>query len=240
MRKWSLSVLLQALNDDIQRRLDGVRKAIIHSGEKGDASELIWLDLLQTYLPKRYEARRAFVVDSENGFSEQIDVVIHDRQYSPFILTIEEKEFVPAESVYAVFEAKQTLTAAHVEYARGKVGTVRSLHRTSLPIPSAGQLPPKDLHRIIGGILTLDSDWNPPLGAALVGALTKDDSGEQLDIGCAAAHGYFLRGTHGYQFVEHPTPTAAFLLELIAMLQEIGTSPMMDVRAYSKWLPSSQ
>jgi hypothetical protein len=42
---------------------------------------------------------------------------------------------VPAEGVYAAFEAKQTINANLVGYAQSKVASVRRLHRTSLPIP---------------------------------------------------------------------------------------------------------
>ena len=66
--------------------------------------------LLQTYLPQRYQAASAHVVDSEGTFSQQIDVVVFDRQYSPFIFKFQGQTVVPAESVYAVFEAKQAIT----------------------------------------------------------------------------------------------------------------------------------
>src|SRR3546814_8384516 len=79
-----------------------------------------------------YEARKGFVVDSRGVFSQQIDVIIHDRQYSPFVFTFKGTDVVPAESVYAVFEAKQELTAAYIRYAGEKAASVRRLHRTSL------------------------------------------------------------------------------------------------------------
>lgn len=53
------------------------------SKAKGDASESVWRELLQAYLPKRYQAETAHVVDSKGAFSDQIDVVVFDRQYSP-------------------------------------------------------------------------------------------------------------------------------------------------------------
>ena len=53
---WSLPKLLAGLHDDIQRRLATVRDTIDHPGSKGDASEGVWLKLLQTYLPQRYQA----------------------------------------------------------------------------------------------------------------------------------------------------------------------------------------
>jgi hypothetical protein len=48
----------------------------------------------------------AHVVDRLGAFSEQIDVAVFDRQYSPFIFYYQGQTIIPAESVYAVFEAK--------------------------------------------------------------------------------------------------------------------------------------
>jgi hypothetical protein len=172
MSSWSLPQLLSGLHDDIQNRLQIVRKSLAHPGTKGDGSENVWLELLQKYLPQRYQAAKAHVVDSKGVFSEQIDVVVFDRQYSPFIFHYEGQTIIPAESVYAVFEAKQTINASLVAYAREKVASVRRLHRTSLPIPYAkGTYPAKPLIPIYGGLLTFESDWTPAFGDPFSGAL---------------------------------------------------------------------
>ena len=115
----SLPRLLASLHDDIQTRLETVRKSFGHPGTKGDGSEHVWLDLLDTYLPKRYQAAKAHVVDSQGKFSQQIDVVVFDRQYSPFIFYYQGQTIIPAESVYAVFEAKQTVNAEIMWDMRG-------------------------------------------------------------------------------------------------------------------------
>jgi len=238
MSDWSLSQLLSGLHEDIERRLEAVRKTFGHPTAKGDASENVWLELLQKYLPKRYQAERAFVVDSNDVFSQQIDVVIFDRQYSPFIFDFERQKVVPAESVYALFEAKQTITAGEVEYAQGKIASARRLYRTSLPIPHAGgTYPPKALHHILGGLLTFESDWSPPLGKSLTDALERGTGERRLDLGCVAAHGTFgCDATECYTITPQGKPATAFLLELIARLQSSATVPMIDVRAYAKWL----
>ena len=133
--------------------------------QSGHASENVWLEMLQTYLPQRYQASSAHIVDSQGKFSDQIDVVIFDRQYSPFIFKFQGQVIVPAESVYAVFEAKQVINAGQVSYAQDKIQTVRRLTRTSLPIPHAGgTFPPKPLPYILAGLLTFESDWSPALG----------------------------------------------------------------------------
>lgn len=241
MTDWSLSHLLSGLHDDIQQKLATVRRALAHPGTKGDASEAVWLELLQTYLPKRYSAATAHVVDSTGAFSDQIDVVVFDRQYSPFIFQYQGQTIIPAESVYAVFEAKQAINANQVAYAQDKVASVRQLHRTSLPIPHAGGVyPAKPLQHILGGLLTFESDWSPGLGEPLVKALAEGGAEGKLDLGCVAAHGLFSCASDGCGvLMPMAKPATAFLLELIARLQEMATVPMIDVRAYARWLEIS-
>ena len=238
MNGWSLTQLLAGLHDDVESRLALARKSFGHPVTKGDASERVWLDLLKTYLPRRYQAETAHVVDSAGAFSQQIDIVIFDRQYSPFIFRFEGQIIVPAESVYAAFEAKQAINAAQVAYAQEKIASVRALHRTSLPIPHAGgTYDPRPLTPILGGLLTFESDWAPPLGKALEGALQNGDQGGRLDLGCIAAHGgYALDPSGAFVLSPQGKPASAFLLELIARLQAIATVPMIDIRAYARWL----
>lgn len=162
-----------------------------------------------------------------------------DRQYSPFIFNYEGQTIIPAESVYAVFEAKQTANAQLVAYAQEKVASVRRLHRTSLPIPYAkGVYPPKPLIPILGGLLTFESDWTPGLGPSFQQALAKETGDGRLDIGCVAAHGHFFfdAADNTHRLVNEGKPATAFLFKLIAQLQFSGTVPMIDVDAYAKWL----
>ena len=238
MSNWSLIELLGGLHDDIQQRLATSRKTFGHTTTKGDATENVWLELFQNYLPHRYQVAKAHVVDSLGAFSDQIDVVIFDRQYSPFIFKFQRQTIVPAESVYAAFESKQSINAVEVSYAQKKIATVRHLHRTSLPIPSAGgPLPAKPLHHIIGGLVTFESDWNPPLGDSLIAALSGGTRDEKLDLGCVAAHGIFSCDANGCHTAGPQGKAAtAFLFELIARLQTCATVPMIDIRAYAKWL----
>jgi hypothetical protein len=238
MNNWSLSKILAGLHDDIEQRLKTARQAFGHPGTKGDASERVWLELLGTYLPKRYRAEKAHVVDSNGAFSDQIDVVVFDQQYSPFIFNYQGQIVIPAESVYAAFEAKQSINAEEVDYAQKKVASVRRLHRTSLEIPHAGgKYPAKTPQHILGGLLTFESDWNPALGGPLTEALGRGTPESRLDLGCVAAHGIFGCEAEGCHTIKpEGKPATAFLFELIALLQSSATVPMIDIRAYAQWL----
>jgi hypothetical protein len=239
MNTWSLSTLLAGLHEDIETKLARARKSFGHAPTKGDASEQVWLDLLNSYLPKRYSAAKAHVVDSNGNFSDQIDVLVFDRQYSPFIFHFENQMIIPAESVYAAFEAKQAATAHEVDYARKKIESVRALHRTSLPIPTAnGPARAKEPAHILGGLLAFESEWTPPMGDSLVRSLQLNtDAKSRLDLGCIAAHGiYALNDKNVYEIIPERKPATSFLFELIARLQMSATVPMIDIRAYAKWL----
>ena len=86
--------------------------------------------------------------------------------------------------------------------------------------------------------MTFESDWNPALGQPLLDALAAGAPESRLDIGCVAAHGTFgcdiSSGCHAISPLGKPA--SAFLFELIALLQSSATVPMIDIRAYGKWL----
>jgi hypothetical protein len=235
----TLNKLFLGLHRTLENELGVARDAIGHSGTLGTVSEDRWINLLSGHLPKRYKVNRAFVIDSRGGCSEQIDAVIHDRQYSPFVLNLNGALYVPAESVYAVLEVKQNMDAGQIEYAVKKTASVRALHRTSLPIPSAGgDLPAKPLHHIVGGLVALESDWSPPFGEAFHRAIADSDPNGLLDIGCAVRNGMFSvkyspDGPPEILAEQCETSLSLFLLRLIARLQSMATVPLIDVTAYA-------
>ena len=240
-QKWSLEEILSSLHEDVEKRLATARKALQHPGDKGHASEKVWLKLFRNYLPKRYKAKSAHIVDSKGEFSDQIDVVIFDRQYSPLIFEFGGKLILPAESVYAVFECKQTINAENIRYARRKIKTVRRLYRTSSNIPHAGGIhDKKEPVYIWGGILTFDSDWDS-VPENIEKHLRFDGQDDKLDLGCVASRGYFSseKESKDYDFCEGDKAVTAFLFHFISMLQTSGTVAMIDVKEYAKWLTSS-
>jgi hypothetical protein len=101
---------------------------------------------------------------------------------------------------------------------------------------AGGVYEPKPPGHILGGVLAFESDWSPPLGGPLVKALSDGNDASRLDLGCIASHGIFCRNGTGVLIKGQQKPATAFLLELIARLQELATVPMIDVRAYARWL----
>lgn len=217
------------------------RENIIHPGSKGDATELCWIEMLNSYLPKRYQAAKAFVLDANGQLSEQLDVVIFDRQYSPFLFNQSGTCYIPAESVYAVFEVKQDLGKKEIEYAGSKAASVRCLQRTSGPIPHAGgKHPPRPLFEILAGVLTLSATWKPLFGSSFDLAVKSLSRQQRIDLGCALQFGAFdLRYVKdGKPRIEknEKDPLIFFFLHLLSRLQELATVPAIVITEYAKSL----
>jgi hypothetical protein len=185
---------------------------------------------------------KAFVLDSKGKMSEQIDIVVFDRQYSPFLFNQDGALYVPAESVYGIIEVKQSLSKDYLEYAGTKAASVRCLHRTSAPIPYAsGVYPPKTPSSILAGIVTLDSSWNPPFGDAFFSTIRSLNANERLDLGCALQCGSFeILYTEPDKLtleISHQEEALIFFfLRLLSQLQQLATVPMIDINEYSKSL----
>ena len=132
------------------------------------------------------------MLDAKGATSDQIDVVIHDRHFCPLLFEEHDQCYVPAESVFAVFEVSPTLDKGVIEYAQAKARSVRQLHRTSRPLVDRGQSrPPREPFDIIAGVLTTESAWSPAFGTSLTAALNADLDEGLLQLGCALKHGAF-------------------------------------------------
>ena len=232
-----LSEILDGLQARLEGGLRGNRAAVTHPGARGEASEEDWLRVLNDHLPRRYQADRAFVIDSRGDCSEQIDIVIYDRQYSPFLYNQTNQRYIPAESVYAILEVKQDLSREHVLYAAGKAASVRRLHRTSAPIPYAdGAYKPRILPRIVAGIVTYQSSWTPPFGIPFRNTLAELTTDHHLDVGCALLHGAFEARYPGgddieITVVEGSRSLVQFFMRLLKQLQALATAPAIDYDA---------
>lgn len=257
-----LKELFHGLQEQMQTSLNVNRTFIEHPSSKGDATEHHWIIFLRTYLPDRYKVDKAIVIDSTGNVSEQMDIVIYDAIYTPFIFKQDDFMYIPAESVYAVFEVKQDVKG-HIEYAAQKVESVRKLKRTSIGMVASGRNTiARPLTKIIGGILTTTSSY---IGNDTVKKQLKELAGLQtLDLGCLCDTGSFYvdynetvpegidptnnvndnrryieqvynsREINEIKFSDKDVSLFTFFLQLVSYLKSIGTVPAIDINAYLK------
>lgn len=250
-----LKDMFAGLQTEMNAALHINRTVIAHSGSKGDATEDKWIEFFRKYLPKRYNVDKAMVIDYEGNVSQQIDIVVYDALYTPFIFNHDGFMYIPAESVYAVFEVKQDIKE-YINYAGKKVESVRCLKRTSIPMICTGcKHDARSLTPILGGILTSTSSYEQK--DTIKNNLEKLTGLQSLDLCCCAdkysfyveydscfsgfkstetsaiIERYESRKMTNIVFNNHPENSLfTFFLQLVQYLKFIGTVPAIDINAY--------
>jgi len=199
MSNINIKNLFNGLQNQMTAQLSTNREFINHPTSKGDSLENTWIDWLRKYLPNRYRIDKAIIIDSTGQLSDQIDLVIYDQQYTPFVLTQNGIHYIPAEGVYAVFEVKPDLNGSvqvkdksisYIEYAGKKIESVRRLKRTSTYIIDRGhKKDPRPLTPIIGGILS--SVCSIKKLETITNHLKSLTGLQTIDLGCAVGFGAF-------------------------------------------------
>jgi hypothetical protein len=208
-----------------------------HASSAGAATERHWLALFRRYLPQRYRAAPAFVIDAQGHRSRQIDLAIFDNLYSPALFPDVAGLHLPAECVYAVFEIKPTFSRQWIREAMDKAATVRALSRTSVAVIAAGgkrkAIRPK---KILAGLLATSSVWSEPTFAKnLSPALLQAPAEARLDLGCSLEHGAFELDP-AIRISPAEDALFFFILRLLDRLRSMGTAPAADLMKYAPTL----
>lgn len=117
--------LFRSLEERLAVRLDRARGLITHGGAKGSASETSWIGAIAGFLPPRYLAAKGFVINADEYCSDEIDIIVFDRDAHPLVLDQDGVQFIPVEAVRAVLEVKQEANAETINCAGAKAASVR-------------------------------------------------------------------------------------------------------------------
>lgn len=252
-----LKDLFAGLQKQVEARFSTNREFIKHPGSKGDSLENVWISWLREYLPNRYCVDKAFVIDSKGQLSHQLDLVIYDQHFTPFVFKQDGMSYIPAEGVYAVFEVKPEINKGYIEYAGEKIESVRRLFRTSTNIVDRGSVyDPRPLTKIIGGLLAIESTISKE---TVKGHLKSLKDLKSIDMGCGVTTGCFYVEHEGKEdpdiqdfnerinnyykervikHIEFSKPEyslVTFFLQLSRYLQQsIGSVAAIDLSTYAK------
>lgn len=227
-KKIDIKKLFNALDDEMRQRLSSKIDEIYHPTAKGSETELNWIGLLRNYLPERYSVDSGFVVDFEGNISDQIDIIIYDRHFTPFIFRGENVVYIPAEGVYAVFEIKPKLSKANYDYAVEKLKSVQGLKRTSASFAHILGRDKKELFDVVGGILTKENGSQSVYENLEIGS----DLAIVLCLDC----GIKVVGKESILVQDEEPILAFFLLKLIEYLRQLGSVPAIDVDKYLSFI----
>lgn len=202
-----------------------------HPVTKGEHCESAWIDFFRSFLPNKYAIDKGFVFDSKGNVSDQIDIIIYDALYAPLIFGTDAGEkFITAESVYAVFESKPKINKETLEYANNKINSVIALERSARGVINAGKYcSPRNLTKIIGGILSIDSINIENIEEYM-------NLYQSINLGCAIKNHSFLvhRDTEiNLLHASGEETVLAFFYIILDELYKLGTVAGIDIRNYA-------
>jgi len=262
MAKIDLKMMFAGLQNQMVAQLNTNREFIEHPGSKGDSLENAWIDWLRKYLPNRYSVDKAIVIDNDGNTSHQIDIVIYDNWFTPFIFSQNGFHYIPAEGVYAVFEVKPDLAGTsdgkpNIQYAAEKIESVRVLKREAASFINGGiKFPPRPLTKIVGGILCNTNSFTHKNNNTIISHLKNNVGLKSIDMGCVADYGSFFvnyepndeintAGQNAYldfythrsykeiKFSKTENSLVTFFMQLTRYLQQaIGTIPAINLQSY--------
>jgi len=227
-KKINIQKLFNALDEEMRQKLSSKIDEIYHPTAKGSETELNWIGLLRNYLPERYSVDSGFIVDHEGNISDQIDIIIYDRHFTPFIFRGENVVYIPAEGIYAVFEVKPKLSKTNYDYAVNKLKSVQRLKRTSASFVHILGKDKKELFEVVGGILTKEN------GSQKIYEGVK--AGSELAFVLCLDCGIKVSDKKTILVQEKEPILAFFLLKLIEKLRGLGSVPALDVNKYLQFV----
>ncbi len=133
--------ILMSVSKKMQIDFEGITSKIQHNGEKGTARENILEEYLKSYIPEKYSFSKGTIVDCKDVQSRQVDIIIHDKFLTPYLVDMDNTKIVPIESVYGVVEVKSTLTKEELRKCVKNIESVRKLEKKTISdfsFPTAG------------------------------------------------------------------------------------------------------
>ncbi|MDP3029706.1 MAG: hypothetical protein Q8O04_09470 [Deltaproteobacteria bacterium] len=227
-KRINIQKLFTALDEEMRLKLSSKIDEIYHPTAKGYESELNWIGLLRAYLPERYTVDSGFVVDHKGNISEQIDIVVYDRHFTPFIFRGENVVYIPAEGVYAIFEVKPHFDQKNCNYAVKKLKSVKALKRTSASFSHILGKDKKEPFDVVGGILTKEIKSKK--------CFDKIKIDSELSIVLSLDYGIKVINDETIEKQDKEPILAFFLLKLIEKLRALGSVPALEVDKYLEFL----
>ena len=113
----------------LETSAEQIRSLIPTSSEIGTLIEDMFRSYLVEVLPEKIGVSNGFVMDSEGGESQQMDIILYDKMNTPRIFTSAAAQVFPVEATYACGEVKTKLNAKELKDSFEKCLSYKNLRR---------------------------------------------------------------------------------------------------------------
>lgn len=127
---------------------DQIRNLIPTSGEIGTLIEEMFRYHLAEVLPEKIGVSHGFVMDSDGGKSDQMDIILYDKMNTPRIFTSTAAHIFPVEATYACGEVKTRFNTKELRDSVKKCLSYKNLRRRAYFDQSNNDI--KHNHKLFG------------------------------------------------------------------------------------------
>jgi hypothetical protein len=180
----------------LQAEVDVFNRLIHHSGEKGRENELSLARILAGLIPQRYGVGSGLLIDSQDSYSRQTDIVIFNQADDPALLAQSTQVLFPIESVRACVEVKTTIDTEELKDTGRKTAQIRSMSPRTGQYPTCAllgydsKIEPKTIADQLG---KLDQHMRPDIVCILkVGLIAGTLAGLGLGSDCGAPESFVI------------------------------------------------
>lgn len=118
--------LMKSHQNALSAKLDLIRAALKHSGQKGFSAENAVASLLRDILPERIGISEGIVISSEGYVSPQVDLILYDQISAPIFFKTSSTKAIPIEYVYGLVEVKMDVDSQRILKATSDFHEIRS------------------------------------------------------------------------------------------------------------------
>jgi hypothetical protein len=128
----SLEELFDGVSKKLKIDFEEQAKILQHPGEVGTGKENVLKKILTKYIPRRFNVDSGFVIDALGNRSRQMDIVVHEANYTPVFEIVDGKKFFPCETVVAVGQVTSEIgSAKRLHECLANIRSAKSLDRSN-------------------------------------------------------------------------------------------------------------
>lgn len=147
----NLENVFRAINKKMILDFQEISSEIEHRGSKGKVREIeIVYEYLSKYVPGNIGIANGEIISTNDQVSNEIDIILFEKNSTPYLLKKEGYQIFPIECVYSVIEVKSFLDKSQIEDSFKKILKVKNMPKLSFE-PQKGP--------IITHTNLYDSEW---------------------------------------------------------------------------------
>lgn len=120
--------LIASISKRLQARVE-LSGVYAHPSGVGDDREYAMMDVLREVLPQRYGADKGRLFDAVGAISNELDIIIYEKDELFLGLDVGGRKLIPIESVYGVIEVKSRLDKDNYTAAISTLRSIEHLRR---------------------------------------------------------------------------------------------------------------